>query len=96
MCTILVHTIHIFNYSAGSSSVWDERLIWVQEAAGSSPVYPIILADMAELADAIDLGSIVTDVGVQVPLVAPDKNKTNLFGFVFLYNFIKSTINKKT
>ena len=40
---------------------------------------------MAKLADAIDLGSIVTDVGVQVPLVAPDKNKTNLFGVVFLY-----------
>ena len=32
-------------------------------------------ATMAKLADAIDLGSIVTDVGVQVPLVAPDKNK---------------------
>ena len=53
-------------------------------------------ATMAKLADAIDLGSIVTDVGAQVPLVAPDKNKTNLFGFVFLYNFIKSTINKTT
>lgn len=42
---------------------------------------------MAKLADAIDLGSIVTDVGVQVPLVAPDKNKTNLFGFVFFILF---------
>ena len=51
---------------------------------------------MAKLADAIDLGSMVTEVGVQGPLVATDKNKTNLFGFVFLYNFIKSTINKKT
>ena len=50
-------------YSTGSSSVWDERLIWVQEAAGSSPVYPILLADMAELADAIDLGSIGVPCG---------------------------------
>ena len=48
---------------------------------------------MAKLADAIDLGSIVTDVGVQVPLVAPDKNKTNLFGFVFLYK--STTYNEK-
>ena len=30
-------------------------------------------ADMAELADALDLGSSVFDVGVQVPLSAPDK-----------------------
>ena len=29
-------------------------------------------ADMAELADALDLGSSVSDVGVQVPLSAPD------------------------
>ena len=26
---------------SGCSSVWLERLIWVQEAAGSSPVTPI-------------------------------------------------------
>lgn len=32
---------------------------------------------MAKLADAIDLGSIVLDVGVQVPLVAP-KEKISL------------------
>ena len=59
----LTSRIHIFNYSTGSSSVWDERLIWDQEAAGSSPVYPILLADMAELADAIDLGSIGVPCG---------------------------------
>ena len=29
-------------------------------------------ADMAELADALDLGSSVFDVGVQVPLSAPE------------------------
>ena len=28
---------------SGCSSVWLERLIWVQEAAGSSPVTPIVL-----------------------------------------------------
>ena len=32
----------------------------------------LLHADMAELADALDLGSSVSDVGVQVPLSAPD------------------------
>ncbi len=32
---------------------------------------------MAELADAPALGAGVNDVGVQVPLSAPNKNKTN-------------------
>ena len=31
-----------------------------------------LYADMAELADALDLGSSVSDVGVQVPLSAPE------------------------
>ena len=34
-------------------------------------------ADMAELADAPALGAGVFDVGVQIPLSAPNKNKTN-------------------
>ena len=33
----------------------------------------LLHADMAELADALDLGSSVFDVGVQVPLSAPQK-----------------------
>ena len=33
-----------------------------------------IRADMAELADALDLGSSVFDVGVQVPSSAPEKS----------------------
>ena len=38
----------------------------------SLKVYQVLLrADMAELADALDLGSSVFDVGVQVPLSAP-------------------------
>ena len=32
----------------------------------------LLHADMAELADALDLGSSVSDVGVQIPLSAPD------------------------
>ena len=31
----------------------------------------MLFADVAELADALDLGSSVTDVGVQVPSSAP-------------------------
>ena len=31
----------------------------------------MLFADVAELADALDLGSSVTDVGVQVPSPAP-------------------------
>ena len=33
----------------------------------------MLFADVAELADALDLGSSVTDVGVQVPSSAPNK-----------------------
>ena len=36
-----------------------------------------VYADMAELADASALGADVLDVGVRVPLSAPNKNKTN-------------------
>ena len=39
----------------------------------------MLFADVAELADALDLGSSVTDVGVQVPSSAPYR--------VFLQNF---------
>lgn len=44
---------------------------------------------MAKLADAIDLGSIVTDVGVQVPLVAPFKKiRFDTIIKPFLFTFI--------
>ena len=64
--------------------VWPSRLrrqIVVLEIVGSIPtIHPIILRDfnshreyagMAELADALDLGSSVIDVGVQVLFPAP-------------------------
>ena len=64
--------------------VWPSRLrrqIVVLEIVGSIPtIHPIILRDfnshreyagMAELADALDLGSSVNDVGVQVLFPAP-------------------------
>ena len=35
----------------------------------------MLFADVAELADALDLGSSVPDVRVQVPHLAPIKNK---------------------
>ena len=88
MCTKIVHTIHIFNYSTGSSSVWDERLIWDQEAAGSSPVYPILLADMAELADAIDLGSIGVPCGFKSHY--PHHPRQRMLLSVEIYGFIIS------
>ena len=40
-------------------------------------------ADVAELADAPDLGSGVYDVGVQVPSSAPEKD---IFGCLFLFS----------
>ena len=36
-----------------------------------SAIIIMLFADVAELADALDLGSSVTDVGVQVPSSAP-------------------------
>ena len=47
-------------------------------------------ADVAELADALDLGSSVDDVGVQVPSSAPQGferflNLSNLFIFHYFY-----------
>ncbi len=36
--TCMGYTIHV----AGCGSVWLERLVWDQEAAGSNPVTPII------------------------------------------------------
>ncbi len=41
------------------------------EVVGSNPITHPILAGMAELADALDLGSSVIDVGVQVLFPAP-------------------------
>ena len=44
----------------------------------------MLFADVAELADALDLGSSVTDVGVQVPSSAPIKAITSVIAF-FIY-----------
>ena len=54
---------------------------------------------MAELADALDLGSSVNDVGVQVPSAAPNDYNPNLipigdgFGFVVFIDY--PNFNKK-
>ena len=45
----------------------------------------MLFADVAELADALDLGSSVTDVGVQVPSSAPIKAITSVIAFFILY-----------
>ena len=43
----------------------------------------MLFADVAELADALDLGSSVTDVGVQVPSSAPIKAITSVIAFYY-------------
>lgn len=43
----------------------------------------MLFADVAELADALDLGSSVTDVGVQVPSSAPIKAITSVIAFFY-------------
>ena len=57
------------------------------------------LADVAELADALDLGSSVTDVGVQVPPGAPNSRNPNLVpigeGFGFLLYLDYPNFNSK-
>ena len=51
----------------------------------------MLFADVAELADALDLGSSVTDVGVQVPSSAPLRVfLQNLNGFVRTFVFYLS------
>lgn len=50
----------------------------------------MLFADVAELADALDLGSSVTDVGVQVPSSAPIKAITLVIAF-FIY-FIQKAL----
>ena len=50
----------------------------------------MLFADVAELADALDLGSSVTDVGVQVPSSAPIKAITLVIAF-FVY-FIQKAL----
>ena len=45
----------------------------------------ILNAAMAELADAPDLGSGVTDVGVRVPLAAPSESNPNRWVALFLF-----------
>ena len=47
-----------------------EYVVWDHGAGGSSPLTPTN-AGVAELADALDLGSSVFDVGVQVLSPAP-------------------------
>ena len=50
----------------------------------------MLFADVAELADALDLGSSVTDVGGQVPSSAPIKAITSVIAF-FIY-FIQKAL----
>ena len=45
----------------------------------------MLFADVAELADALDLGSSVTDVGVQVPSSAPIKAITSVIAFLLFF-----------
>ena len=63
------------------------------KVVGSNPITHPIYAGMAELADALDLGSSVFDVGVQVLFPAPNYKdsisndcslKLSLFLFVYL------------
>ena len=58
-----------------------------------------INADVAELADALDLGSSVFDVGVQVPSSAPNSRNPNLVpigeGFGFLLYLDYPNFNSK-
>ena len=57
--------------------------------------YPALYAGVADLADALDLGSSVNDVGVQVPSPAPKHSNPNLlpigetFGFVVFLKDVK-------
>ena len=48
----------------------------------------MLFADVAELADALDLGSSVTDVGVQVPSSAPIKAITSVIAFEYSSSFV--------
>ena len=50
---------------------WLGRQIVALKVMGSNPIIHPIYAGMAELADALDLGSSVIDVGVQVLFPAP-------------------------
>ena len=50
-----------------------------------TPQYAVV----AELADALDLGSSVNDVGVQVPSAAPDRNNTNPEQSRFVFFFTR-------
>ena len=50
---------------------WLGRQIVALKVMGSNPIIHPIYAGMAELADALDLGSSVPDVRVQVSLSAP-------------------------
>ena len=50
-----------------------EHLTFNQGVPGSSPGWITIYAAVAELADALDLGSSIFDVGVQVSSAAPNK-----------------------
>ncbi len=64
--------------------------VWVQvpllaPATAAAHMCGFYYAGVAELADALDLGSSVNDVGVQVPSPAPkiDKVRQNLVDFTF-------------
>jgi hypothetical protein len=66
----------VANYKNGPLAQLVEHLTLNQGVTGSRPVWPtIFFARVAELADALDLGSSgVTPVGVQIPPLAPYNN----------------------
>ena len=80
---------------------WLGRQIVALKVMGSNPIIHPIYAGMAELADALDLGSSVIDVGVQVLFPAPlllwvvVKKVEFLGSTFFLFKFKKEVIMKK-
>jgi hypothetical protein len=66
--------VHIECHLGGPLAQLVEHLTLNQGVTGSIPVRLTTYARVAELADALDLGSSgVTPVGVQVPSLAPEK-----------------------
>ena len=59
-----------------------EHLTFNQRVEGSNPSWLTIPAGVAELADALDLGSSVFDVGVRVPSPALELHKTDYLRLV--------------
>ena len=64
---------------------WLRRQIVVLKIVGSNPITHPIYAGMAELADALDLGSSVIDVGVQVLFPAPIYKRLRSFFYCLFF-----------